>query len=120
MVGLFEDEQPFTSVVNIKHEVCDIYIGRGSVWGNPFSHLPKSTAKWKVANREEAIDRYREYILTRPDLLARLGELRGQILGCWCKPKSCHGDILVELIQALYDGNDNEEKTPTTSAPSKN
>ena len=30
-----------------------------------------------------------------------LGELRGKILGCWCKPKPCHGDILVKLVEEV-------------------
>ena len=38
---------------------------------------------------------------TRPDLLARLGELRGKRLACWCAPKSCHGDVLAELAERL-------------------
>lgn len=24
---------------------------------------------------------------------------QGKTLGCWCSPKKCHGDILVELIE---------------------
>jgi hypothetical protein len=30
-------------------------------------------------------------------LLHDLHELKGKILGCWCSPKSCHGDVLSEL-----------------------
>jgi hypothetical protein len=38
--------------------------------------------------------------MTQPQLLADLHELEGKVLGCWCKPeKSCHGDVLVELLQ---------------------
>lgn len=92
---------PVTRVVNLRDEECDVRIDRGTPWGNPFSHLPVSAAKWKVATREEAIEKYREYIKTRPDLLARLGELKGKRLGCWCKPKACHGDVLLELLWNL-------------------
>ena len=28
-------------------------------------------------------------------------ELKGKTLGCFCKPKSCHGDVLVELANEL-------------------
>ena len=96
--------EPITRVVSLRKkrdgswDTCDVRIDRGTDWGNPFSHLPVSAAKYRVATREEAIEKYREYIKSRPDLLARLGELEGKTLGCWCKPKSCHGDILVELI----------------------
>lgn len=29
--------------------------------------------------------------------------MKGKILGCFCKPKSCHGDILVELVENEYN-----------------
>ena len=86
-----------TTVVHMKKAPYDVYIGRGSVWGNPYSHLDESQAKVKVKNRKEAIEKYRMYILGNPQLLARLPEIQGKVLGCFCKPKSCHGDILAEL-----------------------
>jgi hypothetical protein len=58
-------------------------------------------AKFIVGSRNEAIERYREWIIEgdgKP-LLNDLNELKGKKIGCWCKPKSCHGDILVELIK---------------------
>jgi hypothetical protein len=76
----------------------DVYIGRPSKWGNPFSHKPGTLAKFRVSTRKEAITKYREWILTQPQLLAELHELKGKTLGCWCKPKACHGDVLLELI----------------------
>jgi len=30
-------------------------------------------------------------------------ELRGKILGCHCKPKACHGDILAEIADSEPD-----------------
>jgi Domain of unknown function (DUF4326) len=88
-------------VVHCKHERYDVYIGRPSKWGNPFTHIQdrKTKAEFIVATREEAIAKYREWILTQPALLNDLHELDGKILGCWCKPQSCHGDVLVELIR---------------------
>jgi len=32
--------------------------------------------------------------------MAALPELRGKVLGCWCAPKACHGDVLVSLANA--------------------
>ena len=78
-----------TRVVHCKKENYDIYIGRPSKWGNPF----------KDGTRKQVIEKYRKYILSNKELLDSLDELEGKILGCWCKPKSCHGDILVELIE---------------------
>ncbi|MFD1444291.1 DUF4326 domain-containing protein [Thermoactinomyces vulgaris] len=25
--------------------------------------------------------------------------MKGKVLGCFCKPRACHGDILVELVE---------------------
>ena len=77
-------------VVHCKQERFDIYIGRPSKWGNPFSI-------GKDGSREEVIAKYHDYIMLKPELLADLPELKGKVLGCWCSPHACHGDILVEL-----------------------
>lgn len=91
-------------VVHCKKESYDVYIGRPSKWGNPFTHLNTNTqAKFKVNSREEAIEAYRKWI-TEGDgrhLLKDLHELKGKVLGCWCAPKLCHGDILIALVQSL-------------------
>ena len=82
-----------TTVVHCKRDAYDIYIGRGSKWGNPF-------VIGKDGDREEVIAKYCDYIGSRPDLLAAVVELRGKVLGCWCAPKACHGDVLAELADA--------------------
>lgn len=93
-----------TKVVNKHHKVpYDIYIGRGSKWGNPYSHLPNSLAQFKVATREEAIQKYKEWLNNQPELLANLHELRGKVLGCYCYPAACHGNILAEMADAIPD-----------------
>lgn len=79
-------------VVNLRKEKYDVYIGRGSKWGNPF-------LVGKDGIREEVIEKYKQYILNKPDLLDSLGELTGKVLGCFCKPRACHGDVLLELLQ---------------------
>lgn len=81
-----------TTVVHCKKSHHDVYIGRPSKWGNPFKSGVDGT-------RSEVIAMYEEHILNSPDLLAALKELDGKILGCWCKPKSCHGDVLVKLVK---------------------
>lgn len=89
-----------TTVVNKHHRVpYDVYIGRGSKWGNPFSHMNNTKAQFKVNTREEAINSYREWIKNQPHLLNSLHELKGKTLCCFCKPSACHGDVLVELIE---------------------
>lgn len=88
-------------VVNKSQESYDVYIGRGSKWGNPYTHLKKETkAEYRVSTREESIDKFRAYITEGEGkhLLNNLDELEGKTLGCYCKPLSCHGDILLELV----------------------
>lgn len=86
-----------TTVVHCRKEPFDIYIGRPGKWGNPFSHLPNSAAQFRVATRDDAVKAFRKWILTQSELLKDVVKLKGQVLGCWCKPKSCHGDVLAEL-----------------------
>ena len=82
-----------TKVVNIRNYDGDyIPIHRGTRWGNPFKI-------GKDGDREEVIIKYEKYIRNRPDLLADLPKLVGERLGCYCKPRKCHGDILVKLIR---------------------
>lgn len=39
--------------------------------------------------------------MSSPTLLAALPELKGKVLGCFCKPKACHGDVLADLVNKL-------------------
>ena len=92
-----------TTVVHCKKARYDIYIGRPSKWGNPFSHKAGTLARFKVSTRDEAIRKYAEWILTQPQLIAALVELQGKTLGCWCKPLACHGDVLAKMAGANMD-----------------
>lgn len=88
-------------VVHCKKSNFDVYIGRPSKWGNPFTHKEGTTAKFKCSTREEAVAKYKEWILTKPELLKDLHELKGKTLGCWCSPQACHGDVLLELSSSV-------------------
>lgn len=98
-----------SKVVHCKKEKYDVYIGRPTKWGNPYTHIQdgKTLAKYVVEDRNAAVNAYRDYI-TNGDgkhLLNDLHELKGgKILGCWCKPQACHGDVLLELLEE-YDKN---------------
>lgn len=81
-----------TRVVHCIKEPYDILIDRSSKWGNPYKIGPDGT-------RSEVIEKYQRWIKNCPELLESLDELDGKVLGCWCKPNSCHGDTLVELIE---------------------
>lgn len=79
-------------VVHCKRESYDVYIGRPSKWGNPFTIGPDG-------DRDAVIAKYTLWIGTQPDLITALPELRGKTLGCWCAPKACHGDVLLALTE---------------------
>ncbi len=99
--------QPATSqparmarVVNVRDAATYIYVGRGSAWGNRFSHRPSSHDVVRVATRTEAIERYRIELWQRIQtegrpFIEQLAALHGQTLGCYCYPLPCHGDVLV-------------------------
>lgn len=90
------------SVVNCRKSKFDIYIGRPSIYGNPYSHLPNTLATFKVKTREEAIIKYEEYLLNNERLLELVKELlQGKVLGCYCYPLPCHGDILLKYANNL-------------------
>lgn len=91
-------------VVHCKTDKFDVYIGRPSIWGNPYSHKDGTLAKYKTKTVQEALDKYREYLTPEMKDRARK-ELKGKVLGCWCKTKKnpdapCHGDILVEVANS--------------------
>ncbi|QOE32388.1 hypothetical protein CPT_Muenster_216 [Klebsiella phage Muenster] len=105
----YNDENIYPIVVNKYKEPYDVYIGRGSKWGNPFTHIKNrdTKAEFIVNTREESISKYREWIFDKIEngeiTIDELLELSGKKLGCFCKPKSCHGDVLVEIVSALLD-----------------
>jgi hypothetical protein len=90
-----------TRVVHLKKEPYDVYIGRPSKWGNPYSHKEGTLAEFKVANRAEALEKYEKYLLENETLFNSLIELKGKTLGCWCKPNKCHGDILAKWSNSI-------------------
>lgn len=95
-----------TVVVNKYKENYDIYIGRGSLYGNPFSTKASKHDVRQVESKEEAIEKYKEMWLRRLEshpehTMKLLLKLKGKRLGCFCKPSKCHGDVLVELIELI-------------------
>lgn len=101
------------NVIHIRDKTGDaneVYIGRGSIWGNPYRIGPDG-------NRAEVIEKYSNLMFKRlswdeykkhewgegvidPDRWkARLRTLEGKTLVCFCKPKACHGDVLKELVE---------------------
>jgi hypothetical protein len=75
-----------------------VYVGRGSPWGNPFSISA-------VQSREQVIERFRCETLPKLDVRP----LRGKSLVCYCAPRPCHADLLLEAANAA--NGENAERT---------
>ncbi|MFD7552498.1 DUF4326 domain-containing protein [Streptomyces sp. NPDC059578] len=98
-----------TTVVNLKGHRGDpayddvVYVGRAmhrGGWHLAGSPLASPYRPGPDGSREEVLAQYREHLLSRPDLLALLPELRGHRLGCWCVPLPCHAQVIAELADA--------------------
>ena len=91
------------------------YIGRsnlGNILGNPYTHLPveKTIALYECKDRDEAISKYADYFDTMyghnieftkaiDEIYEKYKNGEEVFLGCWCKPKSCHGDIIKQKLE---------------------
>ena len=75
-----------------------IYIGRPSRWGNPFEIGKDGTRKEVVAKfRRMMYQDDKFWSVKRWEVKA---ELAGKDLVCFCAPKACHGDVLLEIANA--------------------
>lgn len=90
-----------TPVVN-KHGGApfDVYVGRGSRFGNPF---PMNSTP--AGTRQAVILAYEQHLLAMvasdPSTLEHLRALHGKRLQCFCAPRQCHGDVLAHYADAL-------------------
>lgn len=88
------------------------YIGRGSVLGNPYTHIKdrKTKAIYEVKDRDEAIDRYSDYFdlmygsnIAYTKAIDEIYDIyksgEDVYLACFCKPLRCHGDIIKEKLE---------------------
>lgn len=108
-----EDGGMSTTVVNLKGHRDDpeyadvVYVGRAmhrGGWHLPASPLASPFRPGPDGTRSEVLEKYRAYLLERPDLLALLPGLRGRRLGCWCLPEPCHAQVIAELADAGVTG----------------
>lgn len=98
-----------------------IYIGRGSIWGNPYSHKEGTKAQHKVASRDQAVDAYRRYLwgAIKNGVVTKemLKELDGKRLACYCSPKRCHGDVLIAAIEWAKGEDDDSRPVQQSHSP---
>lgn len=84
----------FTLIKWAKENSCYILIDRESIWGNPFI-LPDD------GTRKDVVESYRSYYSKKPSLHTKILTLKGKVLGCWCYPLACHGDVLIQECGSL-------------------
>jgi hypothetical protein len=92
------------NVRNINKNDPDVeYIGRGSIWGNPYSHKEGTLAWYKVGTVGEAIYMYRMHLWKQIrdgditiEMLLGLDDKR---LACYCAPNPCHGNVIKRAVQ---------------------
>lgn len=97
---------------NETHYKNSFYIGRGSVLGNPYTHIKdrKTKAIYQADDRDDAIDKYSRYydIMYGSNIaftkaideiydVYKTGE--DVYLACYCSPLRCHGDIIKEKLE---------------------
>lgn len=70
-----------------------VYVGRPSVWGNPWSI-------GKDGTREQVVQKYRDMVLSTGWSGSIKQDLRGKHLVCWCAPLACHADVLLEIANS--------------------
>jgi hypothetical protein len=91
-----------TTVVNLKKEKYDVYCGRGSIFGSPY-------ILGRDGTREQVIERYKEWFnfLLRDSIFYNaLLNLKDKRLACFCKPLSCHCDIIAAHVNNYYNAID--------------
>jgi hypothetical protein len=109
------------SVANWKTDDFDVYIGRHVPGGPP--HVPPERCIYgnpfvlhDVENAEEriqVIDNYERWLLApeqRELVKQAKKDLPGKVLGCWCKPKRCHGDVLLRTATESDAETENRRK----------
>lgn len=74
----------------------DVRIDRGTIWGNPFR-------MYTEGDREHVIGMYERWLRGNQILLKELPELaKARRIGCVCKPRNCHGDILLKVMKEMH------------------
>jgi len=91
--------EPQTKVANLRHtDDYDQRIDRRTKFGNPFP-----IDDYDENGRERCIKDCREYIYNKldsdPEFREAVESLDGKTLACWCKPKDCHGDVIVDYLE---------------------
>ena len=92
-----------TTVVNLRLNSYDVYIGRAGHGLDGYFGNPYSVKNYGV----RALPLFEEYFLKRveedKEFRRRVMQLKGKKLGCFCKPKNCHGDVIAKWLNGIED-----------------
>jgi hypothetical protein len=99
-----------TKIVNYTHMLAkEIKPGEEGWLGNPHPIGWCDICK-TYHTRDECIERFKEdfYKKIKSDsgFIQSVLSLQGQKLGCYCKPKNCHGDVIKQWIDNNKEGTD--------------
>lgn len=95
-----------TTVVNLRHSGYDVYIGRAKddrgYFGNPHACDNYCKVCRRYHDREDSIKEYSKYFYSRlksdSEFKRRVLELKGKVLGCFCAPLACHGNVIANWV----------------------
>ncbi|MFB6194038.1 MAG: DUF4326 domain-containing protein [Halobaculum sp.] len=110
---------PRTTLVNVSRHGRDgvVMIDRTTQFGNPFK-LEEDGGEY---NRDASVEKYREWFVrkmqTDPAFREAVNGLEGETLGCWCKPKRCHGDVLLAYLRGELEIPSSDGITGQTPEP---
>lgn len=89
----------------VDNDYAKIYIGRGSIFGNPFEMKNQSQKeRERVIRKFEKLFYSLDGIQMRAEAQKLVEKHRNIVLLCYCYPKLCHGDVIrdymVDVLQA--------------------
>jgi hypothetical protein len=96
-----------TTLVNIRKRKghprpkYDVLIDRRTIFGNPHP-IGYCNVCQRVHDRKDCISEYKKDFykhLTNPEFRDKVLSLKDQVLGCWCAPLPCHGDVIIEYLE---------------------
>jgi hypothetical protein len=89
----------------------NVYIGRKGIVFIDKVRFPKNSSIFcnpykvgKDGTRGECLKKYKTHLKTLmkdASFKAKMKNLKGKNLGCWCKPEKCHGDVLLKYVEKL-------------------
>jgi hypothetical protein len=106
---MIEYHQPYNIIIQNKNNYTKngIYIGRPSIFGNPFIIN-------KHGSRDDVIKKYENYFNNKIEndlnfqneivnLFLELKNTKQLTLICWCYPQRCHGEVIKNFLLKLLE-----------------